>query len=476
MNLHFNTLFPLFLSRLSLGFAAILLLISPAHSAEFQLPEYKIVKLDNGITLYLMEQHEVPMIDINVVITSGAIADGKESGLAEATASSLLLGTETMTKTQIEEAVEFVGANLSSSASLEYSKVSASFLVKDTQTILPILSDVIQKPQFAPEEFQKYQARHLDQLKIRKESPEDVVGDYFKQLVFPNHVYSNVVDGTSDAFGKLTVEAVKGFYQRHYTPDSMAITVVGDFATNDMAKELKALFGSWKNTPLRGPKQANVAKIRAPKKARVLLVNKDDARQSTFLIGGKGISRSDPDFVALRVINTILGGRFSSWLNTELRVNSGLSYGARSRFSARKMGGAFYISSYTDTANTQKALDLALSTYDRLWQNEISTTLLSSAKAYVKGQFPPNYETSSQLANLLSQMHIYGFNEGFINTFQSNVDSLTLEKTTQLIEKHFPHEQLQMVVIGKADEIRDVLKKYGEITEIEITEPGFSIQ
>lgn len=477
MNSHFNTLKTALLSRLNPCFAALLLLlVSPAQGADFQLPAYQTVKLDNGITLYLMEQHEVPVIDINVVIASGAIADGKESGLAEATASSLLLGTESMTKTEIEEAVEFVGANLVSSASLEYSQVSASFLVKDTQTILPILSDVIQRPKFAPEEFQKYQSRHLDQLKIRKESPEDVIGDYFRQLVFPGHVYSNVVEGTSDAFARLTVDAVKGFYQRHYTPDSMAITVVGDFTTKDMAKELKALFGNWKNTPLRGPKQGEVAKITTPQKARVLLVNKDDARQSTFLIGGKGISRNNPDFVALRVINTILGGRFSSWLNTELRVNSGLSYGARSRFSTRKMGGAFYISSYTDTANTQKALDLALSTYNRLWQNKIDNALLNSAKAYVKGQFPPNYETSSQLANLLSQMHIYGFNEDFINTFQSNVDSLTLEKTTQLVEKHFPNEQLQMVVIGKADEIRDVLKKYGDITETDITAPGFNIQ
>lgn len=457
------------------GIAMLWLLIAPVFASSFHLPEYKTVKLENGMTLYLMEQHEVPILDIKVMITAGAVSDGKASGLAEATANSLLLGTQSMTKTQIEEAVEFVGAELTSETSHEFSQVSASFLVKDKQTILPILSDIIQQPQFAEEEFKKYQTRHVDQLKIRKESPELVIGDYFNQLVFPNHVYSNVVEGTADGFSQLTVEAVKGFYQRHYTPENMAIAVVGDFDTTDMLTQLKALFGNWKNTALRGPKLSAAAKIKPLSKSKVLLVNKDDARQSTFLIGGAGISRSNKDYVSLQVINTILGGRFSSWLNSELRVNSGLSYGAGSLFAARKMGGAFYISSYTDNMNTEKALDLALSTYKRLWQDKIDNELLSSAKAYVKGQFPPEYETSSQLAELLGQMHIYGFNESFINTFQDNVDSLTLDKTKQLIEQYFPKENLQIVVIGKADEIRDVLKKYGEVTEIEITTPGFSI-
>ena len=479
MNLRFNLSLIISARRLRSAMLTVLiilgLLVAPSQGAEFTLPQYTTVTLDNGMTLYLMEQHEVPMIDIEVVVSAGAIVDGSASGLAEATASSLLLGTQSMTKTQIEEAVEFVGAELSSSASLEYSSVSASFLVKDSATILPILSDVIQQPQFAEEEFQKYQTRQLDKLKLRKESPEDVVGDYFKQLVFANHVYSNIVPGTADTFGQLNVDAIRQFYQRHYTPENMAITVVGDFSTEAMTKQLKELFNNWNNTALRGPKAPTIAKATRPSKARVLVVNKDDARQSTFLIGGAGISRSDPDFVALTVINTILGGRFSSWLNSELRVNSGLSYGARSRFSALKTDGAFYISSYTDTVNTEQALDLALSTYKRLWQNKIDTTLLNSAKAYVKGQFPPRYETSSQLASLLGQMHIYGFDQAFINTFQQNVDSLTLEKTAALIDTHFPKEHLQMVVIGKAEAIQEMLKKYGEITTIQISDPGFSV-
>jgi predicted Zn-dependent peptidase len=202
-------------------------------------------------------------------------------------------------------------------------------------------------------------------------------------------------------------------------------------------------------------------------------VNKDDARETTFLIGGPGIRRDNPDYVALQVVNTVFGGRFTSWLNDELRVNSGLTYGARSSFSPLKNAGTFSISTFTASKTTEPTIDKALEVLKKLHEKGIDDETLASAKNYVKGQFPPNYETSGQQAGLLTQMFWYGFNESFINKFQANVDNLTSAKTKEIIKKYFPKDNLQFVLVGKADEIKKIAEKYGPVTVKEIKADGF---
>ncbi len=168
------------------------------------------------------------------------------------------------------------------------------------------------------------------------------------------------------------------------------------------------------------------------------------------MIGGFGITKYNPDQTQLDVINTILGGRFTSWLNDELRVNAGLTYGARSRFAQYKYSGTFYISTFTATENTEAAIDLALKTYNRLFEKGIDEETLLSAKNYVKGQFPPDYETAGSLAGFLTQKYIYGLDDSIINNFENEVNELTIEKANELIKKYFPKDNLQFVLIGKA--------------------------
>jgi predicted Zn-dependent peptidase len=197
-------------------------------------------------------------------------------------------------------------------------------------------------------------------------------------------------------------------------------------------------------------------------------VNKDDAKETTFYIGSPGISRNNPDYVAVEVINTLFGGRFTSMLNDELRVNSGLTYGAGSGFNPLKNGGSFTITTITATPTTDQAIDKALEVLNKLHEQGIDETALTSAKNYVKGQFPPRYETNSQLASLMTQMFWYGFDESFINNFQKNVDGLTLPKAKEIIKTYFPKNNLQFVMVGRATDIRKLLEKYGPVTEVQI--------
>lgn len=450
-----------------LGAVVLMAVASVAQAASFTLPEYQKVTLDNGLTVYLMEQHEVPLISAVVTVKAGAVQD-KNAGQAELTASALMLGAGDLDRAAFEQKLDFVGATMSASGGLEGSYISASFAAKDQQMVLSMLADAVLRPRFDMQEFTAYKERHLTGLKQAAESPRAVIGNYFNKLVYADHPYGNVVNGTVSSVSSIELAEIKAFYRTWYTPDNAAITIAGDFDSKQMAAQLRQLFSSWEG---KAPDFALPAKVKAADAANVLLVNKGDARESTFLIGGKGIARSNPDYVALSVINTVLGARFTSWLNDELRVNAGLTYGARSRFDADQQDGTFAISTFTQTATTEAAIDLALKTYARLWEKGIDKDTLASAKAYVKGQFPPNYETASSLAYLMSNMFVYGFDESFINNFSQQVDALDTERAAKLIKQYFPKKNLQFVIVGKADDIRDIVSKYGKVTETEIDAP-----
>ncbi|MCU6499925.1 insulinase family protein [Rugamonas sp. A1-17] len=442
-----------------------------AGAADFRLPAFDTVTLPNGLTVYLMERHEVPLISVRAVVKAGAVNDEKQPGLSNLTGDALLLGSKAHNKTAIDQAFDFRGARLAGGAGTEASTVQANFARADSAALLPLFAEIVQQPSFDEAELAKLRDRKVNGLKQAKEAPRNVVGNYYRAMLFGEAPYANPPGGTVSSVSALKQSDVQGYYQHYYRPDNAAIIVVGDFQTAEMRKQIESLFGAWKASGPALPRQDN-GKVQADK-ARVWLVNKPDAIETTFLIGGVGIARNDPDYVPVQVLNTIVGGRFTSWLNDELRVNSGLTYGARSEFATLSQTGTFAISSFTALPKTEAALALAHKTYQRLWDKGIDRATLESAKAYVKGQFPPRYETGEQLAGLLGDMYASKVGREQIDNFMKDVDSLTPERAKALVDKHFPRTKLQTVLVGKADAIRDIAKSYGEVTELQISADGF---
>lgn len=439
--------------------------------AAFKLPAYQKFVLKNGLTVYLLEQHEVPTISVAAILPAGAIYDGEKNGLAALTADGLQYGTKSYTKSQIEEQLDFLGASLSSYASKESAGLSSKFSKSDQDKVLPIIKEVLLFPVFNEEEFAKEKARDLQQIERSKESPRSVIANYWDKFIFGDHPYANPTTGKASTIAKIETADLKSFYSKNYHPNGSAIAITGDFNSTLMKAKITKMFSEWKKGSEAEVKI--IAPTALPNKARVLLVNKDDARETTMFIGGKGISRNNPDFVAVEVINTVLGGRFTSWLNDELRVNSGLTYGASSRFSSLKNTGTFYVSTFTATKTTEPTIDKALEVLKKLQTTGIDEETLSSAKNYVKGQFPPDYETSAQLANLLTQMFWYGFDESYINNFQANVDGLTVLKAKEIVMKYFPADNLQFLFVGKSADIKKIVEKYGAVTEKQIKDDNY---
>ncbi len=470
-----HIIFPFVVLLIAVSFFAGDILVASVGQAEttFRLPKYEKFVMKNGLTIYLMEQHEVPLVYVSAAAPAGAVKDKDKYGLAFLTAEALLFGTKSYTKNQLEEKLDFLGAAYFTGVDGEMAQITASFAKKDMDTVMPILKEIIADPIFDEKEFDKRKKRLMLELEQQKEIPGQVMESYFNKFMFGEHGYGNPVGGTKGTVADISNEDLKKFYQANYIPAESVVAIVGDFKISQLKKMVEKWFGAWKTKSGNGSQKIAEKPLPIFAKSRVLLVNKDDATETRFRIGALGIKRSNPDYVAIEVINTILGGRFTSWLNDELRVNAGLTYGARSFFDAYKTSGTFSVNSYTRTERTIEALDLAVQVLERLHVKGVDAETLASAQNYIKGQYPPELERPGALAKLLTDMFIYGFDKSFIDDFQKNVDGVTVDKAKEIIQKYFPRENLQFVLIGKASEIRDKVKKYGEVTEKEIKAEGF---
>jgi len=238
-----------------------------------------------------------------------------------------------------------------------------------------------------------------------------------------------------------------------------------------MEATLSQKFGARPAQPVPAISVAEQGNFRGKK---LLLVEKPDATQTYYAVGNVGIARTNPDRVRIQVVNTLFGGRFTSMLNSELRIKSGLTYGANSRFDQRQARGPFVITTYTRTATTEKAIDLTLDVVKHLHEKGVTQAELDSAKNYIKGQFPPTIETTGQLASQLAQLEFYGLDQREINDFYPQIDAMTLADAQRAIHEYFPLDNLVFVVIGKASEIGTVVRKYAaRVDTRSITEAGF---
>jgi zinc protease len=438
-----------------------------------QLPPFRKVTLPNGLTLLLMEQHEVPLVSFRIVVRAGGVADpeGRE-GLALLTAELLQRGTDRRTADQIASELDSIGGSWDVHGDADLAGFSAEFMKKDLVAALDLLGDLLQHPSFPTAEVKKLLQQKVDGIKQDKEEAGAVLPLYFAGALFGRHPYARPAGGDERSLTSIQRRDVVALYERHYDPQTTMVAVAGDFASAEMEQALTKTFGGWKS---RGRPAATEPAAPAPVQGRkLLLVNKPDAPQTFFAIGQVGIARNNPDRTGLDLVNVLFGGRFTSMLNDALRVNSGLTYGARSRFHTGRVPGPFFISSFTATATTTNAIDLALEVLERLHRDGISEDQLRSAKDYLKGQFPPRIETTDQLAAVLADLEFHGLDAREVNELFQRIDAFTTADARRLIQRYFPRENLVFTLIGKTADIESSVKKYApQIEKREIDQPGF---
>jgi zinc protease len=436
------------------------------------IPAHEKVVFKNGLTVLLLEKHGVPIVNFAALVKTGAAADppGQE-GLASVTAQLLRKGTQKRTAQQFAADSDFTGGSVEADASADFSTVAGEFLNKDLARGLDLFSDALLHPIFPQAEVDKLLAQSLDGVRAAKDEARSVLGTYYDAYLFNGNGYGRTSDGDEISLTKIRRDAIVKFYETYYAPGNIILAVAGDFQTADMKKKLEEVFGPWPSKPVTPVKIPVLPPVKGKK---LLLVDKPDATQTYFAIGNVATAAGDPDRVAVRLVNTVFGGRFTSLLNEALRVESGLTYGAISAFDPRKAPGPFGIYSYTKNESTVQAIDMALQVLQKLHKQGITGDELASAKSYIKGQFPPSLETSKQLAQIVAINEFYGLDDREINDLEARLDAVTPAIAQQVIQKHFPTDNLVFTLIGKRSDIAAGVQKYAEKQDARvISEPGF---
>ena len=454
------------------GFCSCLLMVAAAGAQTIKLPPHEKIVLKNGLTVLLMEKHGVPIVSFAALVKSGAAADpvGQE-GLASQTAELLRKGTKKRTAQQFAADLDYIGASFESGASADFSSISAEFLTKNLNTGLELFADALLQPTFPQEEVDKSLAQSLDAVKGAKDDPRQVLNAYYDAYLYGGKGYGRAEEGDEISLKKITRDNIVKFYAANYAPGNTILAISGEFNAAELRKKLEETLGAW---PAKTVAPVAIPAVGPAKGKRLLLVDKSDATQTYFAIGNVETATGDPDRVGIRVVNTIFGGRFTSMLNEALRVESGLTYGARSSFDPRRQPGPFGIYTFTKNDSTVQAMDMALDVLHKLHKDGITAEQLASAKSYIKGQFPPTIETSQALAQRIASDEFYGLDDSEVNQIEARIDAVTLETARQIIQKHFPEDNLVFVLIGKAAAIAPAVTKYADKQDArEISAPGF---
>ncbi|HEX6929587.1 MAG TPA: pitrilysin family protein [Gammaproteobacteria bacterium] len=437
------------------------------------LPPFETVTLSNGMRILLMEKHDVPMISFEARIRGGAVADPENGvGTSALFADLLRRGAGERDAAEFARAVEGVGGILETSSSKEAIVVAGQFMSRDADLMIALLGDMLMEPVLAKTEFDKLRARSIQQITAMKDTSlralTTIYGDAF---LFGEHPYGRAVIGTEAGLANVSYPDIRRYFIEQFGADRTVLAMVGDFDTAAMRARLEARFGGWRRAA------SGMPEIPEPQPAggnRVLLVNKPGATQTYFYIGNVGVSRGYDARAALDLVNTVFGGRFTSMLNTALRVESGLTYGAGSRVAQYTQPGSVAIVSFTRTEATGEAIDMALGVLETLHAKGLSPAQLASAKAYVLGQFPPELETAGGIAERLATIAFYGLGRDDVDEYAGRVAAVTPADARTVIESVYPErDALVFVLIGDAAAIRDTAARYGTVTEMHITDPRF---
>ncbi|HET6374015.1 MAG TPA: pitrilysin family protein, partial [Candidatus Polarisedimenticolia bacterium] len=457
-------------SRVTLATLGMMGLFMPtafsAGSAGFKLPPYTSVTLDNGLRLYVVEDHALPLVELEVIVGAGASNDpaGKE-GVASMVAGLLRKGAGSRSAREIADAVDFVGGSLSAAAHQDATRLDAEFLSKDLNLALELLTDILCRPAFDQDEVDRIKSETLSELKGMKENPGLLASRRFIELLYRGHPYGHPSSGWESSVASITRDQIRAFYAAHYAPDNSLLVAVGDFKTQEILEALKKRLSGWK-----GSVPKSELPVPKPSAARaVYLADKPDATQSQIRIGGIGIRRSDPDYIPMQVANTILGGGFTSRLVEEIRVNRGLSYGVSSRLYPFVKEGPFLMSAATKNATTLETIKVALEILGRFRSEGPTEKELDKARKYIRGGFAIEHESPDALAESIGEIAFYGLPSDYYDTYLEKISAVTIQDVKRVASTRMPFENAIILVLGKASEIKKDVDTLGSVNVIPLS-------
>jgi len=426
----------------------------PLKTPAVQLPHIQKTKLDNGLEVWLVEKHDLPIVAMNLVIQAGSDHDPLDKpGIASMTADLLDEGTRNRDALQIADELEFIGANLSVRSGTDGSFLTLNTITKHLDEALTLYTDILVNPTFPQKEFDRLRKQRQTAILQQKELPVAIANISFNRIIYGTaHPYGNDAAGTEKSLDQMTRDDLVKFYEAYYRPNNSTLIVVGDATLEDMSHRLGKALNGWKTADV---PVLHLSPSPAVDKRKLYLVDKPGAAQSEIRIGFPAAPRNTPDFFPINLLNRILGGQYTSRLNLNLREKHGYTYGARSGFTFNKEPGPFVASAGVATAKTDSSLMEFRNELDRMFQEGATAEELDFVKKGYAGNFALTFETPGQIAGALQNLVLYSLPEDYYATFLQNVDRVSLEEVRAAARKYLDSSRMAFVVVGDLKTIRE---------------------
>jgi len=415
-------------------------------------PAVESTTLPNGLELVVVEMHKVPVVDVSLVTAAGSVRDPADlPGLATFTATMLQQGAGRRGALDIADEAAYLGASLNTGASYDAAIASIHVPKRRLGPALDLLADVVLRPTFLDTEVSRQRDLRRTQILQQQDQPVVMANLAFSAIVFGTaHPYGRPLNGTQTSVAALTRDRVAQFHATCYRPNTSRLLFVGDVTMDEAQRLVTERFGAWARGDL--PQVSDVAAPAAAART-IYLVDKPGAAQSVFRIGEVGVSRSTPDYFALQVLNTILGGSFTSRLNQNLRETHGYTYGANSQFDMRRMQGPFLAASSVVTAKTDSALIEFMRELRRIRDEAVPQAELDKAKAYISLGLPSDFETTVRTAARIRELLLYDLPLDYYATFIPQINSVTADDVQRVARQYLDPDHLAIVIVGDKTKI-----------------------
>ena len=451
-----------------LAFATFAQVPEPGPAKSVNIPPVKETRLKNGLTVAVVEKHGVPIVTVQMLIKAGASSETiQKSGLANMTASILTKGTKTRSAEQIAQEVEFLGGSISSSAGWNNSSVSITVTSDKLQQAMTILADVVLNPAFKQEELDLLKSQTLDDLKYNLKQPGPMANYVASRRVFNEHP----AGGTPESIESFTRDDVVGFYSRVYGPDRSVLIFAGDITPTAATAASEKLFGMWPQqrpgpgyATGRGVDQGGPLSI----VRRILVVDLPDSGQAAvnFYKPVLGVTRGSKDYYSASVLNSLLGGGYSSRLNQEIRIKRGLSYGALSSFAWRSGSANFGARTQTKNESAAEVAELVIAELKRLAETDAAEAELNPRRLVLTGGFGRTLETTAGLTAALGDLYSFGVPPNELNSYMPSVGGVSSAAVKSFAAKNLVNGEI--IIVGDYSAFKDDLAKRFPTTQIDV--------
>lgn len=428
----------------------------PAPAPKINIPVPTTFTLDNGLKVFVVENHKLPRVAFSLQLDRGPIHENDKAGLADITGQLLRHGTTNRDKAKLDEEIDFIGASLSTYSTGIY----ASSLTDHTDKLLDLMTDVLYHPAFKAEELEKIRKQTLSSLAASKDEPNSIASNVYGAVLYgKDHPYGEIEDEAT--VKNIKLEDCKNYYNTYFKPNIGYLAIVGDITPKDAKKLAKKYFGDWKSGEV---KKEELTHPEQPAATTVALVDRPSSVQSVIRVGYPiDLKPGQPDVIKATVMNQILGGGFSSRLMQNLREDKAYTYGARSSVDSDPYIGNFTASASVRNEVTDSAVTQFMYELKKIHNGEVSDKELNAAKAYLSGSFGRSLENPQTIARFAINTARYNLPKDYYANYLKNVDAVTKADVKAMSEKYILPNHAYILVVGKGDEIKDKLKQFGPV-------------